>query len=285
MHRWMVSTSPEPNTKVLLAPVPLSGSLEEVLDGALRAGADGVELRLHPSDGLDWAEVKRMLGDRGLTVSGISTGRLARESRCSLSDADPAGRRRAVDALRSHIEMAHGVGTDLLLGSAKGQQIDGERPEDYQARFAETLAAVDDEALDAGVRLHLEAINRYEINALTNAETNMEFLSRYPLTACDVQLDAFHMNIEDADLGQAVRICGDRLGYMQFADSNRHYPGAGHIDFAVIMDALIEIDYRGDFGLECQPVPDGMTAATRGIEFLRGAWREARVRNGLDPEE
>lgn len=281
MHKWMVSTSPEPNNKVLLAPVPLSGSLDNVLDDAVRAGADGVELRLHPSDGLDWGDVRRKLNDRGLTASGISTGRLARESRCCLSDPDPAGRRRAIDALRDHIEMAQGVGTDLLLGSAKGQQADGEPLEDYEARFAETLSAVNDEAVSAGVRLHLEAINRYEINALTNAKSTMQFLSDYPLESCDVQLDAFHMNIEDEDLGQAVRSCGDRLGYIQFADSNRHYPGSGHIDFASIMDALIETNYQGDFGLECQPVPDGMTAATRGLAFLKDSWQKALVRHGL----
>lgn len=281
MHKWMVSTSPEPNTRVLLAPVPLSGPLDSVLDDAVRAGADGVELRLHPSDGLDWSDVRRKLSDRGLTASGISTGRLARESRCSLSDTDPAGRRRAVDALRRHIEMANGVGTDLLLGSAKGQQLDSEPCEDYEARFAETLLAVNGEAVSAGVRFHIEAINRYEINAMTNAEENMRFLAKYPLTACDVQLDSFHMNIEDADLGQAVKTCGDRLGYIQFADSNRHYPGSGHLDFGAIMDALIEIGYKGDFGLECQPVPDGMTAATAGIEYLKSEWDKALLRHGL----
>jgi sugar phosphate isomerase/epimerase len=281
----MVSTSPEPNLKVLLAPVPLSGPLDEVLDAAVRVGADGVELRLHPSDGLDWAQVRRKLSDRGLVASGISTGRLARESGCSLSDPDPAGRRRAVEELRRHIEMAHGVGTDLFLGSAKGQQLDGEPAEDYRARLAEVLGAVDDEAAEAGVLLYLEAINRYEINALTNAEQNVEFFTRYPLKSCDIQLDSFHMGIEDADLGEAVRSCGDRLGYMQFADSNRRYPGAGHLDFSSIMDGLIDIGYQGDFGLECQPVPDGITAATRGLEFLRRAWNESLVRNGLDPEE
>ena len=84
-------------------------------------------------------------------------------------------------------------------------------------------------------------------------------------------MDTFHMNIDEADMPQAIRTAGDKLGYLHVADSNRLYPGAGHLDFAPILAALQEVDYQGTISLECIPEPDSMTAGVRGMAFLSKA--------------
>ena len=46
-----------------------------------------------------------------------------------------------------------------------------------------------------------------------------------------VEIDTFHMNIEEDDLGAAVALAGDRLGHVQVAANNRRPPQFGHIDW------------------------------------------------------
>ena len=63
--------------------------------------------------------------------------------------------------------------------------------------------------------------------------------------------DTFHMNIEEADMAASLAEAGERLGYVQIADSQRFEPGAGHIDFTQIFSALAGMGYAGDIGIEC----------------------------------
>ena len=65
--------------------------------------------------------------------------------------------------------------------------------------------------------------------------------------------DTFHMNIEETDMGEALRKVGKRLYYLHIADSNRAAPGRGHIDFENIAQALKDIDYHGWISMELLP--------------------------------
>ena len=82
-------------------------------------------------------------------------------------------------------------------------------------------------------------------------------------------MDSFHMNIEEVDIFIAITKYGKLLGYFHIADSNRMYPGAGHIDFLKLRDSLLDIDYEGFIVLECLPIPDGQTAAVKAISFFK----------------
>nr|QCO92939.1 hypothetical protein [uncultured bacterium] len=60
-----------------------------------------------------------------------------------------------------------------------------------------------------------------------------------------------------------MRICGDRLFHFHVADSNRWYPGAGHLDFKPILAALAATGYQGYISGEFLPKPDADTAAVQ----------------------
>jgi sugar phosphate isomerase/epimerase len=53
------------------------------------------------------------------------------------------------------------------------------------------------------------------------------------------------------------------------ADSNRWYPGAGHIDFRAIIDTLVKINYKGFVSAEIMPMPDADTAARMTVENMK----------------
>jgi D-psicose/D-tagatose/L-ribulose 3-epimerase len=62
---------------------------------------------------------------------------------------------------------------------------------------------------------------------------------------CGVCLDAFHLNIEEADLYQTIRDCGPRLTDFHVADNNRMPAGMGHYDWKKVVATLKEVGYDG----------------------------------------
>ena len=60
-----------------------------------------------------------------------------------------------------------------------------------------------------------------------------------------VTLDAFHINIEEADPLQAIRNTGSKLVDFHIADNNRRPPGEGNWDWAALLRALKEAGYTG----------------------------------------
>jgi sugar phosphate isomerase/epimerase len=77
------------------------------------------------------------------------------------------------------------------------------------------------------------------------------------------------MNIEDASIEKGLRLAGDRLWHVHIADSNRRYPGSGHLNFASIFATLEDMGYHGFVSAEILPLPDPDTAAQKTIEFLQ----------------
>jgi len=81
--------------------------------------------------------------------------------------------------------------------------------------------------------------------------------------------DLFHMNIEEQDLAAALRLAGERLGHVHFADSNRRPAGCGHTDFRPVFAALKEMRYAGYISAEALPWPDPLQAAEQTIRAFR----------------
>ena len=76
-------------------------------------------------------------------------------------------------------------------------------------------------------------------------------------------LDTFHMNIEEPSIEKSIIAAKGHLFHFHVADSNRWYPGAGHIDFQKIVEILDVINYNGFISAEMLPMPDPDTAAER----------------------
>jgi len=77
------------------------------------------------------------------------------------------------------------------------------------------------------------------------------------------------MNIEEPSIEQSIKLCGDRIFHFQVADSNRWYPGAGHLDFRRILETLFSTGYSGFVSGEFMALPDADTAARKGLAHLR----------------
>jgi sugar phosphate isomerase/epimerase len=78
------------------------------------------------------------------------------------------------------------------------------------------------------------------------------------------------MNIEEPSIAGSMRRAADTIFHFHVADSNRWYPGAGHLDFAHILAVLRDdVGYEGWVSAEMLPRPDPETAAVRALAHLR----------------
>ena len=142
--------------------------------------------------------------------------------------------------------------------------------EEERALFVKGVREVAVRAEQAGIRVALEVLNRYEAHLLNSAREALHFVEEVGMPNVGVLLDAYHMNIEEADPCAAVTEAGARLFLFHAADSNRQAVGRGHTDFLGLMSALRGMSYDGAVIVECTaPGPDPFTP-------VKGAgWREA----------
>ncbi len=85
-----------------------------------------------------------------------------------------------------------------------------------------------------------------------------------------IQLDWFHVNLEELSPLEALMDAQPYLWHLHFRDSNSLTPGYGKNDWPSIMRGLKRTDYKGYCTIECAPmVPDPDTAARDGIEYLK----------------
>ena len=254
----------DPNTPILLG-----GVFSKNVRQAREIGYDAVELHTKDPSLENSGDIVRLCEKYGLAVSAIGTGKSYVIDGLSLISSSNSNRESAVARLREYIDLASATGSYVIVGCIRGNIPDLSKAEIYERRLADSLKITLDYAVKKNVCVVLEAINRYENNYLNTAAEIVEFIQKYDLPMLRVMLDTFHMNIEEPDMLQAIHESRELLGYVHFADSNRLYPGAGHIDFKSILKTLQIVNYRGYVGMEYYPRPDGAASAEKGLQYIK----------------
>jgi sugar phosphate isomerase/epimerase len=148
-----------------------------------------------------------------------------------------------------------------------------------RAFFVEAVRQIAARARQLGLRLVIEVLNRYEAHLVNTSADAVDFVNEVEAENVGILLDAYHMNIEEADPAAALRQAGRRLWLYHAADSNRQGIGRGHTDFTAQLIALGEIGYQGPIIMECTaPGPDPFTAikGEDSIPWLETYLRESR---------
>jgi sugar phosphate isomerase/epimerase len=247
----------------------LSGTFEEKADKAADLGYDGIELMVRDPAGLDWPSVKTTLEDAGLKVPQVVTGELFGADGLCLVTADENLRRRAEERTRSVIDLAAYLGAMVNIGRLRGQlKFLGDVPDPW-ATAVEHLRGVITYAAEQKVKITMEPINRYETDFIFSAADGKRLVQDLDFDNFGLMLDLFHMNIEDVSIEEGLRLAGDRLWHVHIADSNRRYPGSGHLNFEVIFATLNDMGYDGYISAELLPLPDADTAARETAAFLK----------------
>ncbi len=249
--------------------VAFKGDLETNLARIASLGYDGAELAIRDPNAVDVDALSRLLQRHGLEVPAIGTGQAWGEEGLSFTDPNPAVRRAAIERVKSHVPVAARFGAVIIIGLLRGIVRPGVSHEQAWAWMADALRECAEAAQDAGVRIAVEPINRYETTLVNTAADGLALLEQVGMPNLGMLLDTFHMNIEEPDIYRSTRAAAPRLFHFHVADSNRWYPGAGHLDFPAIVATLREVGYTGYVSVEAMPMPDADTCAVESIKAMR----------------
>jgi sugar phosphate isomerase/epimerase len=249
--------------------VAFKGDLEASVAKIAGWGYDGVELAIRDPSLVDVDEIEAIVSGHGLVVPAIGTGQAWGEEGLSFTSDDRKVREAAIERIKSHVLLAARLDAVIILGLIRGITPEGQTHERSMEYLVEAIQECAAEAAETGVRFALEPLNRYETDLIHTVSDGLRLIERVGADNFGLLLDTFHMNIEEALIEDSIRACGDHIFHFHVADSNRWYPGAGHLDFGSILETLSGTGYDGFVSGEFMPMPDADTAAERGIAHLR----------------
>ena len=220
-----------------------SDALISIFERVRAAGFDVAELPLLNPQAMDFPSLAAALTEAGLNAS-CGTG-LGPET--DITSPDPAVRSAGLAHLRACLDGAARLGSPLLGGVTYAPW--GFFPRDDQderrARCIDSVAEAAAYGESVGVCLCLEVLNRFEGYLLNTVEQGLAMLVDVGHPNLKLHLDTFHMNIEEDNIADAIRMAGNQLGHFHCVANNRKAPGRGHLDWDAIRSALQAIDYRG----------------------------------------
>jgi 5-keto-L-gluconate epimerase len=268
--RLALSATP---TQTQTAPFLLRGwSPAEVFELAGRLGCEGVEFHLRNSSDVDAVEIVRLAEQGRFEIPTLGTGLAAGIDGLSFTSPDPFVRQTAVERVKGHIALASRTRSAVIIGSLSGK-IGQDPARRHELRNA-ALACLDEccrSAASAGVTMLLEALNRYECDYLNTLRDVLDVIDELSAPNLKVLADTFHMNIEEADICESLRLAGPRIGHVHLADTNRQAPGHGHLDIPPVLRTLHDIGYTGYLSFEVFPIPEARTAAADAVRTVRAA--------------
>jgi len=286
-------TAPPPfgaNTWIWVSP-PTDPDVVALAPRLARWGFDVIELPVENPGDWDPGRTARLLADLGLGATVCAVMPPGRE----LVAAPPDVVATTQDYLRRCVDAAATVGSGVVAGPMYASVGRTWRPAPGERdRLAEELVAalapVADHAAACGVRLAIEPLNRYETSVVNTVEQGLAMIADLPADAVGLTLDTYHLNIEEQDPAAAVRRAGaaGRLAHVQVCANDRGAPGADHMDWPGLRDALAAAGYGGPLCIESftaenasiataasiwRPLARSQDAiATDGLSFLRSLW-------------
>jgi D-psicose/D-tagatose/L-ribulose 3-epimerase len=241
--------------------------LPEIAARLASMGYNGIELmgdltRYHAQD------VNAALSEQGLSVLSLTP------ENVDLAHPEEAIRQQALDYYWRLLDLASAVGNPIVCcHGAVGRIRAVTKYEEERRLFVESVRRVAERAQGAGLRIALEVLNRYEAHLLNTAFEAQRFVRDVGMENVGLLLDAYHMNIEEADPRSAILAARERLFLFHAADSNRQAVGRGHTDFRGILHTLHDIGYDGCIVIECTASgPDPFTPV-KGIGWRAEVWK------------
>ncbi len=190
-------------------------------------------------------ELAKMAEDVGIEL----TYSLGLDRNYDVSSLDEKVRLGGVDYLKRIVERIGFMGGTLLSGVSyagwgtpdnfKGDK----RP--YWENSVKSMREIIKTAEDCGVTYCVEAVNRFETCLINTAAEALAYTAEIDSKNIGVLLDTYHMNIEENNIGDAIRLVGDKLTSFHTGENNRTAPGKGHLDWDEIFGALKDINYNG----------------------------------------
>src|SRR5258707_2133184 len=239
-----------------------------------RWGFDTVEIPVEDPSHIDPAHVKRELDKHGLVCGSICA--------CMGPDRDlrgtPEQQSTGLDYMLKLIDQMVILDCPSLIGpvySAVGRA-DAVPPAEYKQQWktvVKHLKTLCRYAEKKGRQVCLEPLNRFETDFINTCDQALKMVKDVGSPALKIQLDTFHMNIEEKNQAAAIRKAGKLLAHIHACGCDRGTPGNDHIDWKGIGQALKDIGYQGDIVIE------GFATHVKLIARAASVWRQFEPTN------
>jgi protein FrlC len=262
----------------LVSSVFVNYSLDQFLCTAAKLGYAGVDLwggRPHvfrndiSPEGLH--SLRRHADDLGLVI--VSLMPAFYRYPFSLCTPNDSIRQESLDYMRISLDNAAelGVGTVLVV---PGRSMYGQDPADTRGRMTDSLARICEMARPRGIRVGVEAVNRYVSDIVTTGKEALDLVREVGADNVGVVLDTGHIHIAGQTGVEDVHILGDLLYQIHINDNDgkKHQgliPGDGNFDYQPLFKAISTTGYDGFLSVELawdyslDPEPAAALAAAR----------------------
>lgn len=220
------------------------------IDKMARLGGDILEFQAQPLLDMDDGELralKEYADEAGIEM----TYSLGLNKKYDISSRDVQVRKKGVEYLSNICKKIGVMGGGIFSGVTYCGwgvpdyfvgEIEKEELFDHSTRSMKKVLNV---AENEGVTICVEAVNRFESPLLNTAKEALHYLEAVGSDNLGVLLDTYHMNIEEDNIGNAIRLVGSRLFHFHTGENNRNIPGRGHLNWNEIFGALKDIHYTG----------------------------------------
>jgi D-psicose/D-tagatose/L-ribulose 3-epimerase len=223
---------------------PFSPATFHLVDKVKEFGFDVLEICIEDPKTIPTAETRDYLQAKG--VEALVCGAFGPNR--DISSDDSSIRREGLAYIQTCVDIAVQLGSPLVSGpmySATGKTrllAPSEKKQQWDWTV-EHLKAAADYAGERGVKLAIEPLNRFETDLINTVEQGLELLDRVDCENVGFLLDTFHMNLEEKNIGDAVRAAGPHLFNFHSCENDRGTPGTGHIPWEEVSRALKDIHY------------------------------------------
>lgn len=223
----------------------------QLLDKCKRIGYEGVEFNVGLVSDLEecrkFGEHARKLGLDVTTVGVFSP------AECNPISPDPAMREATYQVFKNYIDRTLAFGGKLICGplfQALGY-FSGERPTKQEWDWSiQTMRPCFEYALEKGVTVAVEPLNRFEVHLLNTIADAIEYVKEINLPNVGLLIDTMHANIEELNVAASFKKALPYTKHVHISENDRGIPGTGHACGQEIFDVFKNSDYKGYLTIE-----------------------------------
>lgn len=218
------------------------------IEKAAKIGFDVLEFQAQPLLEMSESrmdEIKAAAKDAGIEL----TYSLGLDKKYDISSSDESVRKGGIKYLSDIMKRVSYMDGKIISGvSYAGWGVPADTNfdrEELTHNSVESMKILIKQAEDSGITYGIEAVNRFEGVIVNTAEDAVRYVEMVDSPNVGVLLDTYHMNIEENNMGDAIRLAGDKLIGMHTGENNRTAPGRGHLDWDEIFKALADVNFTG----------------------------------------
>ena len=216
-----------------------------IIEKLQQTGYDGIEVPMFEGDVSHYEKLGKRLAAAGIKSTGI--GVMPGGGKNAISP-DKAERHAALKHLEWLIDCTAAIGGDIAAGPFHQPlgEFSGAGPTaDEIARCVEVHKAAAQYAKKQGITLAVEPLNRFECYFINTAGQAAELVKQVAEPNYGYLYDTFHFNIEEDSIPSVIPATIKQISHVHISENNRGVPGAGHIAFQPVFDALKAGGYDG----------------------------------------